>query len=559
MTRPPGTRIGRLERELLRKLLRSGSDSPSLDVRLELLQQLRSDSSAATPDIDRILLAEHERLRGGLEKAAACQTELREQLDKLTAPPWSVGVYLRELSTPRGSQSLVSYGGQYRLVGHADEVELSSVTAGQHVLLSPELNLIVGTLGEGLPPCGETAFFVRALPDRRLVLKRRDEEIVVQAVGCLQGEPLAAGDQVRWDSATWLAYERIEREPGRQFFLEDAPDAMPSQVGGQQTALRELISALTVTLIEPEKAQAYELGGRRSMLMVGPPGCGKTLMARVAAAEVARLSGRRCRFAVVKPAEWENAYVGVTQENIRNCFAALKEAAQETDLAVLFLDEVESVGRIRGAAMNMHGDKFLAALLCELDGFQETSGIAIIAATNRKDQIDPALLERLSDLEIDVPRPDLEASRAIFRIHLPEHLPYSPNGSQAADTRRRIIETAVSRLHSPNADNELCTLRFRDGHSRTVAARDLASGRGIAQICRAARQSAFLRDVRGGEPGLSVDDIEDAVTATITRMAGTLTPRNVRAYLSNLPQDIDVVAVEPTARRVPRPHRFVNG
>src|SRR5262249_29067655 len=145
--------------------------------------------------------------------------------------------------------------------------------------------------------------------------------------------------------------------------------------------------------------------------------------------------------------------------------------------AVLFMDEVEAVGRIRGSAVGHHSDKFLAALLAELDGFSDRTGVAIIAATNRKDLIDPALLAPASDVEITVSRPDLEAARAIFGIHLPESLPFSPNGPLAADTRRAAIETAVSRFYSPNADNELCVLRFRDGKTRTVAGRELASGR----------------------------------------------------------------------------------
>src|SRR5437879_9175632 len=127
------------------------------------------------------------------------------------------------------------------------------------------------------------------------------------------------------------------------------------------------------------------------------------------------------------------------------------------------MDEIESVGRIRGGSANQHADKFLAALLAELDGFTERTGIAIIAATNRKDLVDPALLERLSDIEIAVSRPDMRGARAIFDVHLPETLPPDP-----LDARDEIIETAVSRVFSPNADNALCTLHFRDGKTRTV-------------------------------------------------------------------------------------------
>jgi len=284
---------------------------------------------------------------------------------------------------------------------------------------------------------------------------------------------------------------------------------------------------------------------------------GKTLMARVAAAEVQHLSGMRCRFGVVKPGELESPWVGETQMNIRNCFKALRTAAAD-GCAVLFLDEIESIGRIRGGAVAQHADKFLAALLAELDGFTQRAGVAIIAATNRKDLVDPALLERLSDVEITVRRPDMRSAKAIFEIHLPESLPYAASGSAASETRREIIEIAVSRLYSPNADNELCSIRFRDGKTRTVMARELVSGRLLEQICRAACHAAFLRDLRDSEPGLRTADIQDAVSDAMERIASTLSPRNAHAYLADLPQDVDVVSVERIVRKVPRPQRYLN-
>ena len=425
------------------------------------------------------------------------------------------------------------------------------------IFLNNEMNLVVGRMPEALWPVGETAFFERYTDDGRLVVKHHDDEVVVNPAADLSDVTLTQGDQVRWDKSAWLAYEKLPRTAGRRYFLDDVPDVKRSQVGGQRASLDALLAALTTTLVDPDKARLYGLSGRKSILMIGPPGCGKTLMTRVGAAEVARMSGKKCKFAAVKPAEWENAFVGATQENIRNCFQSLREAAED-GLAVLFMDEIESIGRIRGSMVNQHSDKFLAALLAELDGFADRAGVAIIAATNRKDLIDPALLERLSDVEIFVQRPDMRGARAIFEIHLPETLPFSPNGSQAAETRRQVIDLAVSRLYSPNAGNEICTLRFRDGKARVVSARELASGRVFEQICRTARQAAFLRDVQGSGSGISVTDMDEAITGALVRMTSTLTQRNVHSYLSDLPQDIDVVAVEPIIRKVDRPQRYLN-
>jgi SpoVK/Ycf46/Vps4 family AAA+-type ATPase len=441
------------------------------------------------------------------------------------------------------------------VVALADGVDLAALARGEEVFLGKEANVVAARSPYGTPQCGETAFFERLTSDGRCVLRWRDEEVVVDAAGTLAAGSLRGGDQVRWDRAAWMAFEKLEGPPGKHCLLDDPPDASPALVGGQDANMEALLAALTASLIAPARAARYGLSGRRSVLMVGPPGCGKTLLARVAAAEVARLGGGRCRFAVVKPAEWEAPFVGESQQRIRACFQALREAATGGS-AVLFLDEIESVGRVRGGAGNVHADKFLAALLAELDGFADRTGVAVIAATNRKDLVDPALLERLADVEISVRRPDLRAARAIFDIHLPATLPFHAPTASPEETRAEMIEAAVSSFYSPNADNELCTLRFRDGKSRAVAARELASGRLFGQVCRAACQAAFLRDVRGGEPGVRMGDVAQAVAEAIDRLSTTLTIRNVHAHLSDLPQDVDVMSVEPVVRRLTRPHRY---
>jgi proteasome-associated ATPase len=322
-------------------------------------------------------------------------------------------------------------------------------------------------------------------------------------------------------------------------------------VGGQDENLERLFDAVTGTLVDPERARRYGLDGRAAVLLVGPPGTGKTLLARVIAAEIRHLTGKRCRIAVVKPGELSSLWVGESERNLRNLFEMLREAARD-GYAVLFLDEVEALGRIRGGTTAQHDDRLLAALLTELDGFASSGArVAIVAATNRKDTVDPALLERLSDVELHVGRPDMAGARRIFEIHLATDLPY-------AIPRATLIEDVVSRLYSPNGDNRLAVLRFRDGTTRTIAARDLMSGRLIEQLCRSARRSAFRRDRDGGAVGLVAGDLDDAIAWALARLAATVTPRNCRAHLADLPQDLDVVSVDPIVRRVARRHAYVN-
>jgi len=233
----------------------------------------------------------------------------------------------------------------------------------------------------------------------------------------------------------------------------------------------------------------------------------------------------------------------------------LREAAAD-GFAVLFLDEIEAVGRHRGSAVGHHSDKFLAARLAEIDGFVDRNDVAIIAATNRKDLVDAALLSRF-DVEISVPRPDMQGTREIFSIHLPEGVPFSPNGRRAGHTREQIIERAVARLYSPNGDNVVCEIRFRDNSRRRVRAAELMSGRAIEQICSEAREAAALRAMETGQVGVCAEDLEEAISEMMDRFATTLTRYNVHSYLADLPQDMDVVAVEPLRSRTRRAHRYL--
>jgi SpoVK/Ycf46/Vps4 family AAA+-type ATPase len=280
-------------------------------------------------------------------------------------------------------------------------------------------------------------------------------------------------------------------------------------------------------------------------------------MARAVASQIGVISKQKCRFFVVRPGEWETPYVGETQINIRSTFRMLKEAA-ESGVAVVFFDEVESIGRHRGGLTSQHADKATAAFLTELDGFAGRGNIAIISASNRKDLIDAALLQRLSDVEIRVARPNAEAARSIVGIHLNESIPVRPNGPVASRTRADLLDMAVARLYAGNGDADLCTIHFRDGQSRRVQAGHLVSGRLLQQICRSAAERAFIRDINGGSKGIEGVDMDRAISDAMERLTTTLTIRNAREYLDDLPQDVDVVRVEPLTRRVTRRMRYIN-
>ncbi len=427
------------------------------------------------------------------------------------------------------------------------------------VFVTGDITAIVERSDDCTPEAGETAVFDHYVgeSDRaRALIRYRDEDIVADVIGPLKGVELKGGDLVLFDRASFTVCEKLQSASVSSSLLVDTPDVPVSAVGGQDRCLQELLWALTISLVAPDISKRYRLGAHDTVLLVGPPGCGKTLMARVAAAEIGRLSNKKCKFAVVKPGQWESMYVGDTESNIRNFFKGLREAAGD-GCAVAFFDEIEAIGRIRGGATGHHADRFLAAFLAELQGFESRGQLALVSATNRKDLVDPALLARISDIEIPVGRPDMRGARAIFDIHMPDSMPYHSNGMSPGETREAIIETMVSQLYSPNADNDLCTLRFRDGKRRTVSARELASGRLFEQICRAACRGAAVREYQGGEVGIRPTDAEGALRDAIARLSSTLTTRNVHAYLDDLPQDVDVVAVEPAGGKVSHEHRYI--
>jgi len=536
------------------QLLASGEGAPTIPQKLALLQSIRAQTPDMVARLDTGLLRALDRLSLTVREAQANQAKARELLERLAAPPYFPAICLRKANLGGGTRIEVVYGNAIRWVAVGDQLDPDDVHAGDEVYLSHDLNIALGRNPDGNPRRGETAIFDR-FDGEQLVLKTRDEEVLAMSAHSLDRDDLRPGCRVRWDRNAYMVFEKIgEPEP---FRLNEMPHVALGQVGGQDEAWQSLYATATTVLIDPTKAATYGLSGRGSIMMYGAPGCGKTLMVRTLAPELERLSGKTCRIFVAKPAEWESPWVGLTEQNIRELFAACRRAA-EGGLVILFLDEVEAVGRMRGSFGAHHSDRALAALLAELDGLTGRGNVMVIAATNRKDLVDPALLERLSDVEIAVRRPDMRGARAIFGIHLPASLPYSPNGSAAEATRAQLIETAVSRFYTSPESAEISRIKLRDGKVRGVAARELASGRLFEQICRSARQRAFLRDIRISKGGICTEDIEEAIADAIDRLSTTLTLRNVHAYLPDLPTDVDVVAVEPVVRKVRRPRRYMS-
>jgi proteasome ATPase len=457
---------------------------------------------------------------------------------------------------------MVRLGAELRAVGFGEN-EPEAFQPGDEVLLSHERNCIIRKTTAIACTCGETASFVRDAREGRLVIKSRDEELVVLAAAALRNTPLKAGDLLRFDRSAWVAYEKIDRPRGDEYFLEETPSETFDCVGGLDREIEELKRSIELHMHHPEFVRKYRLRRKKAVLLYGPPGTGKTLIARGLANWLASLSkAGRSRFINVKPAGLHSMWYGQTEANYREVFRVAREAGSTEPgvPVVIFFDEVDSIGGARGRSVHQIDDRVANAFMAELNGLEDRGNILVVTATNRLDTLDSALTRpgRLGDLMLRIPRPGRKAARQIFEKHLPCEIPYGANGHPPGHARNDAIDTAVSMIFSPNGEGELAQIMFRDGKRRAVRASDLINGAEIASIAQSATGRACARDARGGEGGVRTADMVDAVGDFFRSAACALTPINCRDYLDDLPQDVDVVRVDTVERRVRQPYRYIN-
>lgn len=548
---------------LFERLAAPGPGMSVLEEQIQIVHVLRSRSQEAGAEVDRWLLGQVNRLREGLFEAREYQAELKEVLEKLSATPWHPAVFLGPVATEGGPSAAVACRGAVRVVGLADGVSLEDLAVGDEVFLGRDLNVVMRKSPSPLIRTGETATFERALDDGRIVLKHRDDEMVVRPAATLDADALGCGDRVRWDRQVALAFEKIPRSHDSGLFLEDTPREGFERIGGLDDQIGRLQRSLRLHLLNADVVRRYGLRRATSALLVGPPGTGKTMIARALANWLGQQArAGRSRFIHIKPSALHSMWYAQSEANYRDAFRIAREAGEsDPDTpVVMFFDEIDSVGAARGDVLTRVDDRVLTSFMAELDGLESRGNVLVVAATNRREALDPALLRagRLGDVVIEVPRPGMSAAAAIFEKHLPEGIPYAGHGDHALTPRRLIIDAAVSRLYAPNGEGDLAALMFRDGARRMVQARDLISGATIANISRIGIEAACQREIDGGEPGVHLCDVLDAIGEELGTAVATLTPANCHRFISGLPQDLAVVRVEPVVRKVRRPHRYVH-
>lgn len=529
----------------------------SAEEKAQMLAALRKRTDASLR-MDEFFIGQAMRVEHDMSRIQIEHQRLRDLLDQMTRPPLIPATYLRAVGN--GLMVLLAGGGR-RIVNCAEDFDASALRPGDDVLLSADLSLLVRASGIK-QNTGEVAIFDRTVGDR-LVLQHRGDEFVVQAVGPLLADldSLVSGDPVRFDRSAMLAYERLPRSSHEHFFVTDPPKATFDDIGGLDKQIEELKSLVTLRFFHPDKAAGYGLMATGGLLLEGPPGTGKTMLAGALAHWVGEISSGGAKWIAVQPGEFRNEFYGVTERRFRECFAAARAAGDRDRRypVICFFDELDAIGATRGKYASHVDDRVMQAFAAELDGISGNGNILCVAATNRADCLDPAIQRRFGNKRIQVPRPNMQAAASILHKHIAAGCPVYCNGFGTPEhARAYVIEAAVSRLYSPNGEPALCKTVFRDATVREVRAADLISGANLANIARAAREKACWREVRGGAQGLRTEDVFSAIDVEIENLARVLTPANVRDYVLGLPDDLDVVRIErPRGNRRHSMHKYL--
>ncbi len=546
---------------MLDQVANAAEGSLPLNDRLEALSRLRESSTEAPAIIDRFLVERISNLRDALSAVQEQHRGLRELIASLTAPPYFPAVFLNATNTAEVKGALVQTGDERRVVQLGNGITSTQLAPGDEVFLSHERNFVIAkSLSPGFLT-GEVAIYSRSTGDGRLVLRIRDEEVVVFAKAALREAGLKAGDGVRFSRSAGLAFEKIEPSKGEEFFLEATPSDTFHDIGGLDREIESLKRLLSLHIFHSSTAGKYRLPRKRSVLMEGPPGNGKTKMAKATCNWLAGMSqSGRSHFINVKPGGLNSMWYGATEQRYRDIFRIAREAATaEPEVpVVMFWDEVDAIGGSRGESTHRIDDRMLNAFMAELNGLEDRGNIVILAATNRLDSLDPALLRpgRLGDLVLHFPQPRGKAARAILGRHLPADIPYAPNGAGPAAAREALLDQGVAQLFAQNSDTELANLTLRDGKHRVVRAADLVSGSQLEAIAQAALERACVREAEGGQVGVTTADMNAAISDFFLTAPRALTPRNARNYLRDLPHDVDVVKVDIVEHKVSHPHRY---
>jgi proteasome-associated ATPase len=506
------TQIRFLEDEVALLRRRLTSQPRQVKVLEEKLAETRADLSRA--------LAQNEKLANALRAERDKIEALREEVDKLSRPPSSFGVFLG--ANEDGTADVFTAGRKMR-VNLAPEIDPGSLRRGAEVILNEALNVV-----EVLDPDrqGEVVKVKERLgEDRVIVLGRADEEMVATLAAGLREEPIRVGDPLLYDARSGVCLERLPREEVEELVLEEIPDVTYDDIGGLQAQIEAIRDAVELPFLYAELFQEHELEAPKGVLLYGPPGCGKTLIAKAVAKSLAdkvrERTGRedaRSYFLNVKGPELLNKYVGETERQIREIFQRAKERSKEGLPVIVFFDEMDSIFRTRGSGISSDVENTIVPqLLSELDGVETLKNVIVIGASNREDLIDPAILRpgRL-DVKIKIERPDAAQARDIMSKYLKPSVPIHPDEIRRAggDVRaavERMIDRTIERMYASSEENRFLEVTYASGDKEILYFKDFNSGAMIENIVRRAKKDAIKRFLSTGEKGIKTDDLLRAI------------------------------------------------
>ncbi|HTW16860.1 MAG TPA: proteasome ATPase [Nocardioides sp.] len=495
--------------DLRRRLSEGPGGSRALELRLADAQR----SLAA-------VTSQNERLAQTLREARDQIMKLKEEVDRLAQPPAGFGTFLQ-----RNDDDSVDVftGGRKLRVNVSPTVELDSLRRGQEVMLNEALNVVAALAYEEV---GEVVMFKELLADgaRALVIANADEERVVRLAEPLRNDTIRAGDSLLLDSRAGYVYEKVPKSEVEELVLEEVPDIAYESIGGLRGQIEQIQDAVELPYLHPELFKEHQLKPPKGVLLYGPPGCGKTLIAKAVAnslaKKVAAKTGQEGKsyFLNIKGPELLNKYVGETERHIRLVFQRAREKASSGTPVIVFFDEMDSLFRTRGSGVSSDVENTIVPqLLSEIDGVELLENVLVIGASNREDMIDPAILRpgRL-DVKIKIERPDAESAQDIFSKYLTEGLPVHADDLAEFDGDRSLclramIEKVVDRMYAEIDDNRFLEVTYANGDKEVMYFKDFNSGAMIQNVVDRAKKNAIKSVLESGQSGLRIQHLLDSI------------------------------------------------